>query len=288
MSTFITIEESLLASSNPNSGAVNVSPDGSEFTIQLEDGLEIPKDALNSTLEVQEATVWWTVPNIITGQNDKLYITALSNVDVLTPYVITLPQGLYDQPALNVAVQRELETQGAKIDPEPVLTILADDSTQKIILRFAYLNTQVDFTQVDTFREILGFGAQIVGPNAQAPLNYLAPNVAQFNQVNYFLIHSDLTSRGIRFNNTYNQTISQVLIDVAPGSQITSKPFNPARIEANELVGQRRNRIRFWLTDDQNRAVNTNGEIFSCRVVFRYQIEVKKKMQFSGRRMAPL
>jgi len=277
MTTFLTIEESLLVSSDPLAGAVNVSADGSQFAVQLEDGLNIPNNAMNCTIEVQEATIWWTVPNIITGINDKMYITAPSNVDVLTAYVVTLPQGLYDQPALNITVQRELETQGAKIDPEPVISIQADDSTQKIIIRSSFLGTQIDFTPNDTFRDILGFGNQILGPNVVAPINYLAPTVATFNQVNYFLIHSDIISRGIRFNNTYNQTIAQVLIDVAPGSQITSKPFNPARINANELISQRLNRMRFWLTDDKNRPVNTNGEAFACRVVIRYQLDVHEK-----------
>ena len=280
MSAFIQIEESLLASSGV--GASNISADGSSFTIQLEDGFSIPQEAMNCTLEVQEATVWWTVPNIISGVNDKLYIVAPDVGNVLTAYVITLSQGLYDQPALNGAVQRELESQGAKIDPEPVISINADDATQKIIIRFAFVGTQVDFTQADTFRVILGFPSVVVGPNAVAPQNYLAASVAQFNQINYFLIHSDLISRGIRFNNTYNQTISQVLIDVSPGSQITSRPFNPAKVDANEMVGQRRTRLRFWLTDDQDRQVNTNGEIFSCRVVIKYQMDMRKKM-LSGR-----
>ena len=128
----------------------------------------------------------------------------------------------------------------------------------------------VDFTQADTPRNILGFDSAVYGPYAGAPLNVLAPNVAQFNQVNYFLIHSDLTNKGIRFNNNYNQTISQVLIDVAPGSQIVSKPFNPAKINVPELAGAKRTNIRMWLTDDENRAVNTNGEYWTCRIVLHY------------------
>ena len=94
--------------------------------------------------------------------------------------------------------------------------------------------------------------------------------VAEFNQVNYFLIHSNLTSKGIRFNNIYNQTIGQVLIDVAPGSQITSSPRNPAKIASQELAGTNRTNLRFWLTDDKNRSIDTNSEYWSARVVIRY------------------
>jgi hypothetical protein len=263
-------EISLLASSDPAAGAVNVSPDGSQFEIQLEDALRVPSEAVNITVDVEEATVWWVVPNIITGENDRMYITAPNVADVLTAYVVVIPQGLYDLSGLNQAILRELQNQGAKIDPANVINLSPDDATQKVELTLNYVGSQIDFTQPDTPREILGFNSQVIGPTVIAPFTVIADNTAAFNQVNYFLIHSDLTNKGIRFNNQYNQTISQVLIDVPPGSQIVSRPFNPARINAPELGGANRTTIRFWLTDDRNRPVNTNNEFFTCRVAIKY------------------
>jgi len=270
MSFTIPEEISMLVSSDPNAGASNVSSDGSYFEVQLQDGLKIPKDAMNINISVEEATVWWVVPNIITGQNDKMYITAPDTSDVVQNYVITIPQGLYDLSGLNQAVLRELENAGSKVDPDTVITMTPDEATQKVEIRFNYSTVSIDFTQSDTFREILGFDSAVYGPYPAAPVNVLAPNVAQFNQVNYFLLHSDLTNKGIRFNNNYNQTISQILIDVPPGSQIVSKPFNPAKVSAQELAGTNRTNLRFWLTDDENRRVNTNSEYFTARIVIHY------------------
>jgi len=263
-------EISILVSSDPEAGAINVSPDGSQFEIQLEDALRIPPEAVNVTIDVEEATVWWVVPNVITGQNDKMYITAPNVAGVLTPYVVTIPQGLYDLSGINQAIQRELQNLGAKIDPAPVLNLSPDDATQRVELTLNYLGSQVDFTPLDTPREILGFDSKIIGPTIIEPATVIADNTAAFNQVNYFLIHSDLTNLGIRFNNQYNQTITQVLIDVPPGSQIVSRPFNPARVNAPELGGASRTNLRFWLTDDKNRPVNTNGEFFTARVAIKY------------------
>ena len=65
-------------------------------------------------------------------------------------------------------------------------------------------------------------------------------------------------------------------IDVAPGSQIVYKPFNPARINADDLIGASRTNIKVWLTDDLNNRVNTNTESYSLRVVIRYQVPVEK------------
>ena len=268
MSFTIPEEISMIVSSDPNNGATNRSPDGSYFEVQLQDGLKVPKDALNVNISVEEATIWWSVPNIITGENDKLYITGPDTLDVVQNFVLTIPQGLYDLAGINEAIARELEAAGAKIDPEPLISLSPDEATQRVQMRFNYANVSIDFTQTDTPRVILGFDSAVYSPVPTNPI--LAPNVAAFNQVNYFLIHSDLTNKGIRFNNNYNQTIGQVLIDVAPGSQIVSRPFNPAKINAPEMAGSTRTNLRFWLTDDEDRRVNTNNEYWSARIVVHY------------------
>ena len=276
--SFIKEEISLIVSSDEKVGATNKSEDGSRFAIQLDgDGIHLPKDAMNVTVEVEEATIWWSIPNIIAGENDKMFVFGDSDDAVPVPqlYTITVPQGLYDLSSLNLAILSELESQGARtLDGTgaslPLISMSADSSTQKVRLRFNYANVYVDFTQPNTMREILGFNSAVYGPFAGAPQNILADNTANFNTVNYFLIHSDIVAQGVRFNNTYNQTLAQVLINVAPGSQIVSTPFNPARSGANELAGNRRTNIRFWLTDDQDRAVNTNNENWSARIVIHY------------------
>lgn len=357
-------EISMIVSSDPSQGAVNKSPDGSYFEVQLQDGIMIPSDALNINVSVEESTVWWVVPNIITGVNDKMYLNgatagstqtniemgfdpnntfsltsgfleiqdgatvnplptgafivgdtfqidtgtlAAQSFEILsiiqdTPtvmsynvspnnvsqgggvndfsrirtagpiqgFTITIPQGLYDLAGLNQAIARELETEGARADPDPLITLNPDEATQKVEIRFNYNDVSVDFTQPNTFAEILGFNKVIYGPYPNAPISILANETAQFNQINYFLIKSDLTNKGIRFNNNYNQTIGQVLIDVPPGSQITSNPRNPAKVNVQELSGATRTNLRFWLTDDKDRRVNTNGEYWSARIVIHY------------------
>lgn len=269
-------ETSLLVSSDPQQGAINRSADGSEFEIQLDQAINIPKDALNVNVSVEEATVWWTVPNIIMGENDTFYIFGDDNQAIPVPQLFTviIPQGLYDLTGLNNSLQSGLEALGARtndgVNPLPLVSLSPDNATQKVLLRFNYANVTVDFTPANAPKTILGFDSLLYGPYAGAPLNILAPNVAQFNTVNYFLIASDLVQKGIRFNNRYNQVITQVLINVAPGSQIVSTPFNPAQTDANELAGAKRTNLRFRLTDERLRPVNTNGEFWSARIVIRY------------------
>ena len=67
-------EMSLIVGSDPSQGAANISPDGSYFEVQLQDGLMLPSDALNMNVSIEESTIWWVIPNIITGVNDKMYL----------------------------------------------------------------------------------------------------------------------------------------------------------------------------------------------------------------------
>lgn len=268
-----TQEISMIVSSDPSQGVQNISQDGSSFEISLDaGGLQIPKEAKNCQVRVDQASIWWSIPNIITGQNDKMYITAPNVLGQSTNYAITIPQGLYDLPMLNLAIQRELENQQAKISPKPVISLLADNPTQKVGILRNYTDISIDFTQSDTFREILGFNSQILAINATAPVTSLGDNTANFNTLNYFLIGSDIVSKGIRFNSEYNQTLAQILVDVAPSSQIVYQPFNPARCDASNLIGSKRTSLRFFLTDDKNRPVNTAGEYWSARIVISYTV----------------
>lgn len=256
----------IIASSNPDNGAEQVSPDGSSFEINLDDAITIPKGATSCALETQEVSIWNTAPNILTGVNDKFYFEFETN-----PYIITVPQGLYDLRALNRTLDSLIENQ-LGIITEGIISLNADIPTQKVSMRLRESTLQVDFTPADTFRDIIGFNSQIVpDPNPTIGVeNFLAPNVASFNTISYFLLHADLVDKGFRINHRYDQVIAQVLIDVSPGSQILSRPTNIPSIPCWGLIGSFRRKIRFWLTDQDLNRVNTNGETFSCRIVIKY------------------
>jgi hypothetical protein len=256
----------ILASSG---SASQISSDGSRFSFQLNPAMEIPQEAKNVTVSAEASTIWWTVPNIIDGVNNVLSVTGPNVNDIAQTYSVIIPQGLYDLAQIEAGVHRALEDQQAKITPEPLVSFLEDNSTQRVIIRLNYINVQVLLGPQSPYT-ILGFNPNTTLSRPPGPINNTAPNVAAFNTVNSFLIHSDLVNEGIRVNNTYAQVISQVLIDVAPGSQIVNTPFRPPKLSADNLRGKR-DRLEFWLTDDQNRAVNTNGEFWTTRVAIHYE-----------------
>lgn len=253
----------IIVDSAVENGAINKSADGSQFEIQLEDPIQIPGTATSVNVSVQEASVWWVIPNITTGVNDAFSI----DDGVTGPFNVTVDQGLYDLSSLQQSVESAVI---AAIGPAGMFTFIADNATQKVIIRVNQVGVSIDFTGGTTFRDILGFNSQVLGPTTVAVTDFQGDNIAAFNTIDFFLIHSDIVSRGIRVNNVYDQVIAQVLIDTAPGSQIISTPFNPPKSPAWELIGATRNRIRFWLTDQNGVAVNTNNENWTARIIIEY------------------
>lgn len=256
----------LIVDSDEKNGAINKSADGSEFEIILEDPIRIPADAESVSVSVSEALIWWTIPNLITGENDAFSI----DDGVGGPFDVVIPQGLYDLSALQQSTESAVV---AATGPAGMFTFIADTATQKVIIRINQIGVSIDFTGSTTFRDILGFNSQVLGPTLLAQEDFPADNVAAFNQIDYFLIHSDIVTRGIRVNNVYDSVIAQILINTGPGSQIVSTPFNPPKSPAPELIGASRNRLRIWLTDQNGIAVNTNTENYSARIIIEFETD---------------
>lgn len=283
-SVLINNEISMILNSNPDDGASNLSIDGSFFQVNLEDGgIQIPSDSINVTISVESASVWFSTPNIISTdsldgrlkKNNVLYISAPIVGGGIGTFSLDISQGLYDLTALNEEITRQIKTTNIIVNTNPPIVFDADTATGKIFAIFNEPDVTINFNPIDTFREVLGFNAGIIqsppGASQSNPLTIDAPNTARFNSLTSYLIHSDIVQNGIRFNNSYNQTLTDVIIgDTAPFEQINSTPFNPPKVNADELRGISRNNISFWITDQDNNRINMAGEYWSFRMVIRY------------------
>lgn len=247
----------LILDSNPANGAQNVSADGSQFEVVMDDMLDLT-EFKNLDVSVPASSIWWVIPNITLGVNNQVYVNYLA-----TDYVLVIPQGLYDLNGCDEAISRALAAAGLPVAP-PLFQLQADSNTQRVLIKFNFAGVSLDFTQPDTPRLIWGFDPNVVGPSTLGE-TVTADSQAAFNQINYFLIHSDIADQGIRFNGSFNQSIGVAQIVVAPGSLNVYEPVHPATFSQNPF---KRKRMKFWLTDDQNRNVNTNGEFYSFRLLF--------------------
>ena len=273
--------QSYLFSSDPANGSLNLSADGHSFDVQLDQPIHVPRTAENCSIRVLQSSVWYTTPNISAEKkNNTLDIFSLwedpvSGAPPNSPnFQIVFDDGLYSLSALNAALARELQNLGL---PATLIVISGDDATQRSILTFNNdgFQTYADFTQPDSIRTILGFNARQSppAPDQSTPgFSDQSDSIAEFNQLNAYLISSDLTAAGVPVNNQQTGVLCQIPINSPPGTQLNFEPFNPVKVNATGLIGLSRNQINFRLLDQRGIAVNTNGEYYSLLLEITYDV----------------
>ena len=236
---------------------------GAQFSFGLSPAMEIPDNAKNVTLFVPSATIWFTTPNIVTNKTDRLTVQGFNLANVPTVFDVTIEQGLYSLSQLDTYINSVLDSLGAQPN---TLKISQNSSTNKVVLSIS-AGSNVIFPVDRGIHAILGFPAGIV-PSPGAVSTY----TPKLNPVDSYLVHSSLCAQGIRINNAYSSCIAQVLVDVIPGEQIQYSPRFPFRLDVQTLVGIT-DKIDMWLTDTQNRLVDTAGEPWTVRIVIEYELE---------------
>jgi hypothetical protein len=247
-------------------GAVKIGNLGNQFQISMNTPIHVPASAKYATLHVPTAAVWNNSPNISAAiGNNKLYFLYQA-----APYVISIADGLYGVEDLDSLFGIFFTNNSLPID---LFELSSNDSTQKIIVTFNYDTIMLDFTQVDTCRDVLGFDNQTFG-YFTAVSAQPAPNVAAFNRVVSYFIRSTLLSGGIPLNKTSNGIIADIPITARVGSLINHQPYNAIKSNADELIGNAKQTFTFTLIDQLERPVSTMGENFSLSVVISYYVEV--------------
>jgi hypothetical protein len=262
----------MIFSSADDNNPVNKSLDGSEFSVILDTPVSFPPDSFDCTIEVVQASVWNSVPNIsITLNNNKFYVYYGGDS---TLYTVTFPDGLYSLSSLNSQISKSLINQGA---PGDTVILTGNQSTQSVVISFPYVGSYVDFTLPQTCRGVLGFDNRLapLTPTTIVDQSENADSPAKFNNVEYFLLKSDIVQGSIPTNRVSSDTIALVNITSLTGNQTVYTPVNPIRVDASSLRNGGKNIVSFRLTDDKNKPANT-GEPYSLTIVFRYSMMIHR------------
>jgi hypothetical protein len=279
MTSYITKTSALSFNSNPVVGAqVTDGSNGSRFSVRLEEPLHIPQEAVSATMEVISANIWYTSPNISPDHhNNNIYFFFEG-----TEYALVIPSGLYNLLELVEAI-RNLLTYSSPIPPS-LFKLEADYATNKVtIILGVGLDVFVDNVDPhpNNVLNTLGFtisendsGTKISGGATGAI--HTSDTIATLNQINSYLIHASIAQRGITVNNRNTSILAEVQLDAVPNSQIRYRPFLPVAVDASLLQHGHVDTIDFWLTDEQDRLVDTNGEYWQFTILFKYLINPKK------------
>ena len=267
MSVIVDKQLSYTFSSNTSTGATNIQNNGASFSVALNSPIYIPKGTVDCTVEVLQAAVWNTSPNIaVEFGNNRL---SFSYSELLYDFVI--PDGLYSLTDLNTTISRLLANAGLASN---LFILSGDQSTQKTVITYSVSGVRIDFTNPDSIRTVLGFDARLspVGGISAAGQSDFSDNTAVFNRINSFFVRSSMVNNGLPLNNVGSGIIAAIPITAAPGSQINYAPTIPIAVDASNLPGTTLQFISFDLLDQELRYVNTVGEDWSITLAIKYKI----------------
>jgi hypothetical protein len=99
-----------------------------------------------------------------------------------------------------------------------------------------------------------------------------ADTIAGLTRINSFYLHGDLVLEGLTVNNGFDNVLTEIQITNPPGSLIVYRPFNPYVLNGNHLKYGSKQELTFYLTDENNRPIDTYGESFSFSIVVKYKV----------------
>jgi hypothetical protein len=267
MSVIVDKQLSYTFSSNTSTGATNIQNNGASFSVSLNSPIYIPKGTVDCTVEVLQAAVWNTSPNIAAEfGNNRIGFTYAEG-----SYVFVIPDGLYSLTDLNTTISRLLANAGL---PSNLFLLSGDQSTQKTVITYTLAGVRIDFNIANSIRTVLGFDARLspLAGDSVAGQNDNSDNTAVFNRINSFFVRSSMVNNGLPLNNVGSGIIAAVPITAPPGSQINYAPTIPIAVDASNLPGTTLQSINFDLLDQELRYVNTVGEDWSITLAIKYKI----------------
>lgn len=276
-------QHDFLISSDPALGAIKVTPDGSTFSIRLEEkGLGVPYNAKNCTLQVIGAE-FWNNNNNITTSNNQIYITSAGISKLLN-----IPPGLYSIDTLQSALIQTIRDTVDSTFINSLLNTVGTSTTCNITFTPNYAlnktimtltpaagNTiTVDYRAINapnTISPIVGF-TSVYSSTGPTVTIVTSENVPAFNQYNYYLIQSNIVNRGLRVNSNYLNIIAKIKIQSSPNTQNVYDPKTPSVIVTPELINDTRKEFQFSLLESNLNLVNTKGEYWSATLRITYHL----------------
>jgi hypothetical protein len=266
----------LLFSSESSSNRTKLSTDGSELTVYFEPAFSVPASAKTCTVSLIKASVVNSFDNIIDTagkENNKLYYKKPGDV---TNTVTTLQAGMYSVTELSTAVNKairdkELELANPTVEDDPFL-IEPEYTTNDIVLTVLVPGWSIDFTQSQTFNNVLGYTAIEVGvdpdPVTANTSVYRSTDVSTFTDFPALVLRSSLSK------SFYNGGISNVLEQFDMLSSIgfinVYQPYYLNRTDGSQLIGKQTTEAVFTLENAKGKRPVIN-DVWTLTVELQYE-----------------
>ena len=253
--------KTIVLDSDSKNGAFNKSEDGSRFSVELKNNLEIPNDAIGVNIDVHRVYIWNTFFNV-TNKNNQIFVQGKNTSDVIQSKTITMGNGLYTPATFNDELLEKLKDEGFKQSPRPVLQVYPDIPKGKITIKFNYSDTIVRFDNVSNpVNDLIGFEKKTYTVT-QDEQKIVGKNNAAFNTNDYILCRSNISGgEGVLLNDIYSGIIAMIPITSSPYSQIQEIINQRLDIDGSMFKGTISNRlITTQITNQNGEALDTRGE----------------------------
>jgi hypothetical protein len=205
-----------------------------------------------------------SIPNITSANNTFVYTDGEKVEGNESWKTITIPEGSYEVQQINTHIQRQMRNNLGENERKQYnnITMGANASTLRAYIKIAS-PFRVDMAK-STIITTLGFNAKILSAGyheGENPVNII--------HVNSILVNCDIVS-GSTLNGTEQPIIYSFFPNVSPGYKIVESPNNLVYLPV-ERSGSI-DRIRVWLTDQNNFKLILRGETTSLQRLNSFRI----------------
>lgn len=269
-----TTKISWFLSSNPALGGVQTDPNGGQFTVQLSEPYEIPRNASNITVSLLQSIVWNSQINVVDGVNNRLYYR-VAGIDTS----VVVPTGNYDLHSLSETLNQVM------FQNVPSLPI----GSLQIYLKGAYCVLEATVRGANYIQQfqlglpgdvslLLGFlpqtlvftGLPVIGTEESWESDSSPPLKDGTREL---LLGSTLVAKGVRVNGKFSQVLSKINFGhTAPGSQLIYAPALMNNVPCDLGAGRVITEVKSFLTNAATgELISTNGEYWSYVAILSFE-----------------
>ena len=214
-----------------------------EYRLDLLDSIDLSDG--NYVMGVTSFNTYNSIFNVTSKNNKIVYFDGLNWKEIV------FPSGAYEIQQINDEIVRQLSLDLNFTDEtESPIILEANTATLHSIIRLAD-GYQIDFTQSNTLRDLLGFESKILTDS----YNYSK------NKVNIIDIHRlhvccDCIVGSLR-NGYPSNILFTVVLNEAPGAKIVREPN---LVLYKHIYKEKLDALEFWMEDDNGNRIDNHGE----------------------------
>lgn len=242
---------------------LTLSGDSTDFTTYLAPPINLDSDQKYEAAFLSLET-YNSMPNVTTENNKFKY----SIDNGVTWKIITLPVDAYEFSQIGDEIQRQMIGNGDynKNDDNNRFYIKFSIYRLSSMIEILHPDYKIDFGVQDSIGSTLGFHDEILSHGS-----HKSPKIVDINKVNSVLVNVDFI-RG-SYVSLPNQTCIQIPCiynfspKVGPGYKINERP-NPTLV-FYPLNSHTLYSVRLWLTDQNDKPINLQGERVTVKILIR-------------------